>query len=101
MRLAFIVVILVFAVGSASNAPEAGIQERLAQQATEFFTSGPRIGLDPDAGLYRYSGMAEKWEHVATVHAMGNDRQFCEDLVAALKTQPQHIRPFTCRLLNK
>lgn len=69
---------------------------------TEFFTSGPRVGLDPDAGLYRYSALGEMWEHVATIHSMGNDLEFCQTLVAALKTQPTTSSArFTCRLLNK
>ena len=102
MRVSFVALVFVFAIGSACNSPAVGLQERNPQLATDFFTSGPRIGLDPDAGLYRYTDAGGgMWEHVATVHAMGNDMEFCEDLVAALKANPLHKHPFTCRLLNK
>jgi hypothetical protein len=101
MPRAFVAVVLLLALGSACQAPAAALQDRTTQQVTDFFTSGPKVGLDPDVGLYRYSGMAETWEHVATIHSMGDDMQMCQDLVAALKKMPEHIRPFTCRVLNK
>lgn len=94
--------VLVLTVGSACNAPAAAIQQRTTEQVTAFFTSGPKVGLGPDAGLYRYSAVAETWEHVATVHSMGHDLEFCETLVAALKTQPSTSNQrYSCRVLNK
>jgi hypothetical protein len=99
VRRAFVALVLVFA---GCTAPAAGIQNRTPQQVTEFFTSGPKVGLDPDVGLYRYSAMGEMWEHVATIHSMGNDLEFCETVAAGLKAQPSTSNQrYSCRVLNK
>jgi hypothetical protein len=111
VRLAIVALVLVFAVGTACRAPVADTQVRTRQQVTDFFTSGPQAGLDPDVGLYHYN-FASKWEHVATIHSFrdadgirstsGADFDFCETVVAALKAQPSTSNaPFECRVLNK
>jgi hypothetical protein len=49
-------------------------KERTAEDATRFFTRGSRIGLSPDAGLYKWSPTMAEWHHVATIHSMSDDR---------------------------
>lgn len=92
--------LLLFTVAAACSTPAANVKERTTEDATRFFTAGPRIGFSGDAGLYRYSPMMGEWQHVATIHSMGNDIDFCETIAKALKTQPMQ-ETFTCRLLNE
>ena len=78
---------------------EAATRDPSAAVAEFFQTQGP-VGSSPDVGLYQGSQYRPgEYDHVATIHGLGNDRSFCEELVELLKRDSSGY-DYECRPLN-
>lgn len=76
-------------------------RQRDAEDVAALFASR-RVGDSRDAGLYKRASIADRvgeWDHVATIHGMADDMDFCETLVEALKVRSSADQ-YSCRLLN-
>jgi len=75
-------------------------RERGYEEATRFFVKGARIGMSPDAGLYKKSEPRSQWDHVATIHSLSDDMALCQTIAETLNAKGGE-GTFVCRLMNE
>ncbi len=73
--------------------------KRDADSVLAFFAKG-KIGYSVDYGLYQQSELRTgEWDHVATVHGMSDDLDFCTKVRKSMETAFPGSS-FDCRPLN-